>query len=365
MIVHNSGMARGVTLEQKEDPSEERQPKLPKASLALFYQYTDPKGHWSKQQLQLLMTYLQTIARHRNIGGRIRVAPEGVNATLSAVDDLTTTRQFGGRTAQETLRHVAADLKRFDPVFNLTDFKFIDDLSPDRHFKELKILPVQELVFYDIQSNEAPLVMDNNESHDQNVGKDDNNKPCRSSGRVVGGVHHLDAQEYHMMLQKENTVVIDVRNHYEAILGRFDGQMMLKKKKTSTSDEKKSGESTGLTDEDKSSNPADEAASVGGGCGGAEYIDPKMRKSTDFKEWLAKEETKEKIKGKTVMMFVSFGFIVLSLQTGTAAKYFHYLSIIEELTSFSFYLTYCWLHMFISVRAGSDVNVLASISSRS
>ena len=44
--------------------------------------------------------------------------------------------------------------------------------------------------------------------------------------------------------------------------------------------------------------------------GGAEYIDPKMRKSTDFKEWLSKDETKEKIKGKTVMMFVSFQFML-------------------------------------------------------
>ena len=26
------------------------------------------------------------------------------------------------------------------------------------------------------------------------------------------------------MLKKENTVVVDVRNHYETILGRFDGQ---------------------------------------------------------------------------------------------------------------------------------------------
>ena len=48
----------------------------------------------------------------------------------------------------------------------------------------------------------------------------------------------------------KETVVIDVRNHYEAVIGRFDGQ------------ETKEG---------------------------AKYIDPKMRKSTDFKNWLEKQ----------------------------------------------------------------------------
>jgi predicted sulfurtransferase len=37
--------------------------------------------------------------------------------------------------------------------------------------------------------------------------------------------------------------------------------------------------------------------------GGAQYIDPKMRKSTDFTTWLSEPETKQKLQGKTVMMF--------------------------------------------------------------
>jgi predicted sulfurtransferase len=32
-----------------------------------------------------------------------------------------------------------------------------------------------------------------------------------------------------------------------------------------------------------------------------------MRKSTDFKSWLEKEETKEKLKDKTVLMFCTGG----------------------------------------------------------
>ena len=136
--------------------------KEPRSSLVLFYQYTtsdsddgnkseDRAKNWDRRQLQLLITYLSTIARHRNIGGRIRVAPEGVNATLSAVD----TRKC---TAEATLRHLAEDLRRFDQrVFSHTDFKFLDHLPADRHFKEFKILPVKELVFYDIAEENAPL----------------------------------------------------------------------------------------------------------------------------------------------------------------------------------------------------------------
>jgi hypothetical protein len=44
-------------------------------------------------------------------------------------------------------------------------------------------------------------------------------------------------------------------------------------------------------------------ATTTGGGGGAEYIDPKMRKSTDFTSWLSEPKTKEKLAGKTVMMF--------------------------------------------------------------
>ena len=75
---------------------------------------------------------------------------------------------------------------------------------------------------------------------------------------------NLDAEKYHEMLKKDNTVVIDVRNHYETVIGRFDGQQQ------------------------KSDS-------------GAEYLDPKMRKSTDFKSWLETPETQEKLENKTVL----------------------------------------------------------------
>ena len=64
--------------------------------------------------------------------------------------------------------------------------------------------------------------------------------------------------------------MVDVRNRYGVDIGRFDGQ------------EKGAGE-------------------------GATYIDPKMRKSTDFVPWLAKEETKAALEGKNVLMYCTGG----------------------------------------------------------
>ena len=223
----------------KVDGIDESKTKNPRASLVLFYQYTEKSKKWSPERVKILMSYLSIIAKKRNLGGRIRVAQEGVNATLSAVDMPTK----DGVSAAETLRYVVQDLKNFDPVFEETDFKFIDDLSPDRHFKELRVIPVEELVFYGIREEDAA---------------------CQE-----GGVH-LEAKEYHEMLKEENAVVIDVRNHYEAVIGRFDGQEKV-------DDPKKKLEHKG-----------------------AEYIDPKMRKSTDFTQWLSKDETKEKLKDKKV-----------------------------------------------------------------
>ncbi|GAX20963.1 hypothetical protein FisN_1Lh374 [Fistulifera solaris] len=226
----------------KETPLEQ----LPTASILLFYQYvTEPL--WPQSKVDLLMAFLVQIAEHRpNLGGRIRVAREGLNVTLSAIDDQ-------HNTAVETLRHFCRDLKRFDPkVFSQTDFKFIDHVQADRHFKDLKLFPVQELVFYGFPKRK----------------EDQDPAPLEKTG------FHLPPADFHKMLEQDSssTVVIDVRNHYEAALGRFDGQQ------------------------------ADAPTAPG-----AEYIDPKMRKSTDFAKWLNKKETQEKLQDKNVMLFCTGG----------------------------------------------------------
>jgi predicted sulfurtransferase len=218
-----------------------------RASLLLFYQYAS----WSESKADQLLAYLAKIAETRTLGGRVRVAPEGLNATISSVD-------CDGISAQRSLRHFCQDLRQFDPeVFAATDFKFSEEISPDRHFKDLKLLPVKELVFYGIDEKKAPL--------------------------TKGGTH-VDAKEFHNMLEKESTVVIDVRNHYEAVIGRFDGQQQ----------EHKAPHEKGKEEE----GTAKETAT---------YLDPRMRKSTDFPKWLARPETQAKLQNKTVLMYCTGG----------------------------------------------------------
>lgn len=102
-----------------------------KSSIMLFYQYVEPT--MSNEQLDYWRACLLAIAEQReNFAGRIRIAPEGVNCTVSAIDTKSTT-------AAATLRHVVMDLKRLDSIFTATDFKFFDSLSSDRHFSQFTL----------------------------------------------------------------------------------------------------------------------------------------------------------------------------------------------------------------------------------
>ncbi len=202
----------------------------------LFYMYASP--HLNKTDLERLTKLLDSVTAEFGVGGRIRVAPEGLNCTLSS--SFTGIRRF-----TDALSAFSRGEDTEDKPFSKTHFKYIDDLGEDRAFKDLKILPVKELVFYGAEDFSSANVAPN-----------------------AGGTH-LDPKDFHEKLQDPNAVVIDVRNHYEAEIGRFDGQT--------------SGE------------------------GGATYIDPKMRKSTDFPAWLAKPETKKKLAGKPILMYCTGG----------------------------------------------------------
>jgi predicted sulfurtransferase len=151
------------------------------------------------------------------------------------------------------------------------------------------LLPVKELVFYGIREGDCATTTTTTTTNTSAAADGGGSVGAESGGggskmEVKGGVH-LEAKEYHEMLKRNDAVVIDVRNHYEAAIGRFDGQMAATKKKSNDKEEEGGG----------------------GEGGGATYIDPKMRKSTDFTSWLAEEETKQKLEGKTVMMFCTGG----------------------------------------------------------
>lgn len=257
---------KAVVLKSLSPPSPQH-----KASIVLFYQYVNPL--WPESYLTHFISYLCQIAETRCLGGRIRVAREGVNATLSS-------RDTEASTARRTLRHFARDLQGYHDIFRDTDFKYIDHLSGDRHFKDFKVFPVQELVFYGLPS-------------DKMVGGQ------VDLGSMKGGVH-LEAKDFHNKLTDPDTVVVDVRNHYEAMLGRFDGQQQL------SSNDKVGDQSTKAkeSDSDPAKSKSDTAKEAGAA---AEYIDPRMRKSTDWTRWLEQEDTKKKLEGKQVLLYCTGG----------------------------------------------------------
>jgi len=68
-----------------------------------------------------------------NLGGRIRVAEEGLNSTVTG--------------SHENITSFISILKEFDDSFLSTGFKIVNNMPTDRAFKDLKVLPVKELVF--------------------------------------------------------------------------------------------------------------------------------------------------------------------------------------------------------------------------
>lgn len=192
----------------------------------LFYQYVEPV--WSARRQKQALAEIHRLAAEHDVTGRGRIALEGVNCTLTALP-------AGARAFCEGLR-------RWDPdLFNETDFKLTDGLKTTEKFKALTLKNTQELVAYGLGGERAPLLK-------QNTAK------------------HLEADEYHAMLGQKDTVVIDVRNYYETVIGRIEPPK-----------------------------------------GGAEFLDPMMRNSREFPKWLNAPETKEKLKGKKVMMYCTGG----------------------------------------------------------
>lgn len=75
--------------------------------------------------------------------------------------------------------------------FANTEFKLTDDLPPKQRFSKLHVFEVVELVNYGLAGGRAPQI------------------------GQYGGTH-LEPEEYHKKMCEEDTVIIDVRNHYEA-----------------------------------------------------------------------------------------------------------------------------------------------------
>lgn len=158
-------------------------------TLLLFYQYVEPP--WDESQFQTALKYVSDRGEHHKLTGRMRVAREGLNCTLTG--------------PSEGIRGWCADLRKFDggrgkvdPVtgekvteFANTEFKLTDDLPPKQRFPKLHAFEVVELVNYGLAGGRAPQI------------------------GQYGGTH-LEPEDYHKKMCEEDTVIIDVRNHYEA-----------------------------------------------------------------------------------------------------------------------------------------------------
>ncbi|ETV69507.1 hypothetical protein H257_14872 [Aphanomyces astaci] len=195
-------------------------------SLLLFYAYVEPA--WSPVRHKDTLHWAEGLLNSLGVTGRLRVSREGFNGTLTGPYD-------GIRAFTDAMR--LRDNGYFAHMNNQDDFKITDNLPEGQAFPKLKVFAVTELVNYGLGVDNAPSV---------------NN----------GGVH-LEPKQYHQKLLEDNTVVIDIRNSYEADIGRFAPPT------------------------------------------GAEYIDPKMRVSTEFPAW-AKDNI-DRLKDKQVLMYCTGG----------------------------------------------------------
>ncbi|KAG5186009.1 hypothetical protein JKP88DRAFT_353964 [Tribonema minus] len=266
-----------------------------------------------------------------NLGGRLRVAREGFNATVSGThagvrafaDAL---RQRAARELWHTRRSAAArgaggkwkasrreraarscQPRSFDAAFADTDFKYIDDLPltqggpkqplaapPLSKRGRCNPAPAARRAFSFTRAAAAccrggvPLtafkdlsVFPVNELVHYGITPE-----AAPLGR--GGVHlpaeeyhkkmkeyHKKMKEYHKRMKEDNTVIIDVRNAYESAIGHFQ--------------------------------PPAAEATLATASGGGDLVDPLMRVSTEFPRWLAAEDTKAKLAGKNVLMYCTGG----------------------------------------------------------
>jgi len=150
-------------------------------TILLFYQYKEPE--WTDAEHRRMLRRVIRLATEFGITGRGRIAPEGLNCTLSGTPD--------------GVRQFCNGLRQLDPLFLETDFKLTDGIAPDKLFKSLSIRKTNELVAYGLAgSQKAPSI------------------------RKFGG-RHLDAIEYHQAMSRPDTVIVDVRNGYESAIGNF------------------------------------------------------------------------------------------------------------------------------------------------
>jgi len=98
-------------------------PDVTAITILLFYQYVTPR--WSEQRKEAAIAHLEELALRLRLGGRLRVAQEGVNATVTGT--------------HSSIEAFTAALQAFDQSFANTDFKYIKEMPLDRAFNDMKV----------------------------------------------------------------------------------------------------------------------------------------------------------------------------------------------------------------------------------
>ena len=227
-------------------------------SILLFYTYCPTK--MTRAQQDEAITHCYKVLKRNNVTGRLRIAREGYNGTLVG--------------PHEGVRAFTRDLADFDVATfgnDRVDFKYVDNLPDSQLLKGLKVFPVAEIVTY---------------------GLDDNNASLEHGGK------HLSPAEYHAAMANPNSIMIDVRNYNESLIGRFAPPPPPTSSSTT---------SNGTNDTSGNGTPtdADADAAVGNKFSGEKVLDPCMRRSTEFPDWVRKNRAK--LEGKQVLLYCTAG----------------------------------------------------------
>ncbi len=137
----------------------------------LYYKYTRIENHEYYARLHL------RFCRALGIKGRILIAGEGINGTLSGTVDQTDAYMYA---------------MKMDPRFKDMDFK--TDKVKEHAFKKLYVRPKKEIVTLNLD--------------------------CEIDPNEISG-RHLKPKEFLEAMEDENAVIIDARNDYEYDLGHF------------------------------------------------------------------------------------------------------------------------------------------------
>lgn len=250
-----------------------RPPATGKNTIVLFYGYVNPP--WDRHGQDAMIEFAQDSLTRNGCTGRLRVAREGLNGTL--MGSYSSIRKFTAELTEWHAANPSGHRVHGQSEDNPWSFKYVDNQPDSVLEKELKVFPVSELVTYGFPRNAA--------------------------ASISAGGKHLSPAEYHKAMEDPNAVMIDVRNFNESIIGKFGEwgpQCFLTQSYLVTHRTKDS-----LRHRQSYEFFLCAYVPICAAPPKIEVLDPKMRRSTEFPQWV--EQNVDKLKGKKVLMYCTGG----------------------------------------------------------